>query len=89
MISNEYLPGWPEPIKGGIIIKEIKRLNKNEASKKSDISITVIHKNADIFANILAEFLKGAIKTYSSPNRLKLADITPLNKKKRKDNKEN
>ena len=31
------------------IIKEINRLNKDKASKKSDISITIILENADIF----------------------------------------
>ena len=48
------------------IIKEIKRLNKNKASQKPDIPITIIHENADIFADFLAESLKGAIKTYES-----------------------
>ena len=71
------------------MIKEINMLNKNKASQKSDILITIIHENADIFADFLVESLKGAIKTYSFPNCLKLADITPLHKKGRKDNKEN
>ena len=62
------------------IIKEIKGLNKNKASK-SDIPITIIHENADIFADFLAESLKGAIKSYNFPYCLKLADITPLHKK--------
>ena len=70
------------------IIKEIKSLNKNKASQKSDIPITIIHENADIFADFLAESLKGTIKTYNFQNCLKLADITPLHKKGRKDNKE-
>ena len=70
------------------IIKEIKRLNKNKASQKSDIRITIIHENA-IFADFLAESLKGANRTYNFPNCLKLADITPLHKNGIKDNKEN
>ena len=53
------------------IIKEIKRLNKNKVSQ------------IDIFADFLAESLKGAIKTYNISNCLKLADITPLHKKGR------
>ena len=72
------------------IIKEIKRLNKNKASQKSDIPIAIIHENADIFADFSSESLKGAIKTYNCfPKCLKLADITPLHEKGRKDNKEN
>ena len=46
-------------------IKEIRRLNKNKASQKSDIPITNIHKYAEIFPYFLAESLKGAIKTYN------------------------
>ena len=64
-------------------------MNKNIASQKSDILITIIHENADIFADFLAESLKGAIKTYNFPNCLKLANITPLHKTGRKDNMEN
>ena len=45
------------------IIKEIKRLDKNKDSQKSNIPITIIHENADIFADFLAVSLKGAIKT--------------------------
>ena len=71
------------------IIKEIKRLNKNKVSQKSDIPITIINENADIFADFLAESLKGANKTYNFPNCLKLADITPLHKNGIKYNKEN
>ena len=71
------------------IEKEIKSLNKNKASQKSGIPITINHENADIFADFLAESLKGAIKTYNFPNCLKLPDITPLHKKGRKENKEN
>ena len=63
------------------IIKDIKRLNKNKASQKPDIPITIIHENADIFADFLAESLKDAIKTYNFPNCLKPPDITPLHEK--------
>ena len=44
-------------------IKEIKSLIKNKFSQKSDIPITIIYENADIFADFIAECLKGAIKT--------------------------
>ena len=71
------------------MVQKIKSLNKNKSSQKSDIPVTIIHKNTDIFADFLAESLKGAIKTYNFPNCLKLADITPLHKKGGKGNKEN
>ena len=71
------------------IKKEINRLNKNKASQKSDIPIKIIHDNVDIFADFIAESFKGAIKTSNFSDCLKLADITPLHEKGRKDNKEN
>ena len=71
------------------IKKESNRLNENKASQKSDIPIKMIHDNVDIFADFIAESFKGTIKTSNFSNCLKLADITPLHKKGRKDNKEN
>ena len=64
-------------------------MNENKASQKSDIPITIIHENADIFEDFLAESLKGAIKTYNFLNCLKLTDITPLHKKGKKDSNKN
>ena len=60
------------------IIKEIKRLIKKPLSKVRYFyhNITIICKNADIFAYFLADSLKGAIKTYNVSNCLKLSDIT-------------
>ena len=60
------------------IAKEIRRLNKNKASQKSDIPIRIIKENADIFAEFLCETVNSAIKSSNFPNSLKLADITPL-----------
>ena len=57
------------------IVKEIKKLYKNKVTQKSDIPITIIHENADIFADFLAESLSRTIKTYNFANCLKLADI--------------
>ena len=71
------------------IKKEINRLNKNKASQKSDIPVKIIHDDVDIFADFIAESFKDTIKTSNFSNCLKLADITPLHKKGRKDNKEN
>ena len=59
-------------------------MNENKASQKSDIPITIIHENADIFEDFLAESLKGAIKTCNFPNCLMLSDIAPLHRKGKK-----
>ena len=71
------------------IEREIMRLNKNKASQKSDIPIRIIKDNVDIFADFLCETVNCTIKTSNFPSCLKLANITPLHKKGRKDNKEN
>ena len=71
------------------IKKEINRLNKNKASQKSDIPTKIIHDNVDLFADFIVGSLKGTIKTSIFASCLKLADIAPLHKKGRKDNKEN
>ena len=42
-----------------------------------------------IFADILYKSINSAIKTSTFPSFLKLADVTPVNKKWRKDMKEN
>ena len=71
------------------IEKEIRKLNKNKASQKSDIPSRMIKDNANIFAQFLCETVKSAIKTSNFSNSLKLTDIAPLHKKDRKENKEN
>ena len=71
------------------IARGFMRLNKNKASQKSDIPIRIIEDNVDIFADFLCETVNCTIKTSNFPSCLKLADITPLHKKGRKDNKEN
>ena len=58
-------------------INEIKRLNKNKPLQKFDIPITIIDKNTSVLEDFLAE------------KSSKLADITALQKKGRKVNKEN
>ena len=44
------------------ITKKIRRLDKNKASQKSDISITIIHENADIFVDFKLSLLKAQLK---------------------------
>ena len=56
-------------------MKEIRRLNKQEASQKSDIPIKIIKANADIFADYLGEAVNSAVKTFSFSNCLKLNDL--------------
>ena len=78
-----------EEVKIGEIKKEIPQLDKSKTSQKTDISTRSIKENIDIFAEFLCTSINGVIKSASSPCYLKLADVTPLSKKMRKDMKEN
>ena len=51
-------------LSNGVFLNNDDGLRKfNKVSQKSDIPIAIIHENADIFADFIAESLKGAIKT--------------------------
>ena len=71
------------------IIKEIRKLNKNKASQDSDIPVSIMIDNADIFGDLIHQSVKNSLLTSHFPNFLKLGDITPLHKKGRKDDKGN
>ena len=71
------------------IEKEILNLNGNKASQNSDIPTKVIKGNSDIFRSFLCTNFNSSIKTSNFPQCLKLADITPLYKKGKNDQKEN
>ena len=71
------------------IKKDILRLDKNKASQHSDIPIKIIKENLDIFADFLCTNINSSFKSSSFPSCLKMADVTPLHKKGKKDLKEN
>ena len=71
------------------IKKDILKLDKNEASQHSDIPIKIIKENLDIFAGFLCTNINSSFKSSSFPSCLKMADVTPLHKKGKKDLKEN
>ena len=71
------------------IKKDILKLDKNNASQHSDIPIKIIKENLDIFAGFLCTNINSSFKSSSFPSCLKMADVTPLHKKGKKDLKEN
>ena len=73
-----------EEVNSGKVEKEILKLEKTKASQKTDIPTRIIKENIDIFVD-----LNSAIKSSNFFSPLKLADVTPLHKKRRKDIKEN
>ena len=70
-------------------IGKILKLDRTKASQKTDIRTRIIKKNMDIFADFLCTSINIAIKSLSFRCSLKLADVTPVHKKGRKDMKEN
>ena len=71
------------------IEKEIRNLKMNKASQSSDIPTKIIKENVDIFAEFLWKSINSSIKSSTFPSCLKLADVTPLHKKGKKDKKDN
>ena len=71
------------------IKKDIPKLDKNKASQFSDIPIKIIKENLDVFADFLYTNINSSFKSSSFPSCLKMADMTPLHKKGKKDLKEN
>ena len=71
------------------IKKEILNLNRNKTSQNSDMPTKVIKKNSNIFSSFLCTNFNSSIKTSKFPQCLKLADVTPLYKKGKNDQKEN
>ena len=70
-------------------IGKIRKLDRTKASQKTDIRTRIIKKNMDIFADFLCTSINIAIKSSGFRCSLKLADVTPVHKKGRKDMKKN
>ena len=63
------------------IKKDILKLDKKKASKRSDIPIKIIEENLNIFVDFLCTNINSSFKSSSFPSCLKMADVTPLHKK--------
>ena len=66
------------------ILKEIKMLQSNKATQNTDIPTKLIKDNADIFAEFIFISLNKCIEQSVFQSKLKLANITPVHKKKLK-----
>ena len=78
-----------EEVDIGEVEKEILKLDKTEATQKPDILTRIIKEIIEIFSDFLCTSINSTVKSSSFPSSLKLADVTPVNKKGRKDMKEN
>ena len=71
------------------ILAEIHNLDKKKACHESDIPVKIIEDNIDIFSEFILHNLNNSIFDATFPSELEKADLTPLFKKKDRNNIEN
>ena len=64
-------------------------MNQRKATQSCDIPTRVIIKNPDIFSDVLCNNFNNSVVWSNFPQCLKIADITTLNKKGKRNLKEN
>ena len=77
------------PVTYDDIFKIVNTLDTAKASQQSDIRIKTIKPNSDCFAEYFYENINQCISKPILPSDLKLADVTPVYKKKLKNSKDN
>ena len=71
------------------VLNEINALDTKKATQINSIPINVIKDNSDIFSFILFNIINRSIEFSNFPDKLKLADITPVHKKDNRNDKHN
>ena len=70
-------------------MKKVKTLDTAKASQQSDIPTKILKQNSNYFVEYFYENINKCISKSILPSNLKLADITPVYKKKYKNSKDN
>ena len=70
-------------------MKIVNTLDIAKASKQSDIPTKILKQNSDYFAEYFYENINQCVSKSIFPSDLKLADVTPVYKKKSKNSKDN
>ena len=70
-------------------MKKVKTLDTAKASQQSDMPTKILKQNSDYFVKYFYENINQCISKSILPSNLKLADITPVYKKKYKNSKDN
>ena len=70
-----------EPVALSDVVKEINDINPNKSSSKDSIPPEILKISSEATAIILQKLLNDSLETGTFPDRLKLADITPVFKK--------
>ena len=66
------------------VIREIKNLSKKKAIQDDDTPVKILKENVILFAGCICTFCNHAIRTSKFPLFLKMANITPIFKKRSK-----
>ena len=70
-------------------MKKVNTLDTAKGSQQSDIPTKILKQNSDYFAEYIYENINQCISKSVFPSDLKLADVTPVYKKKSKNSKDN
>ena len=62
--------------------KEIKNIKSEKATTKNNIPPRILKESQNVSSNFLQEFINNTIISGKFPDSLKLADVTPVFKKK-------
>ena len=77
------------PVTFDDVLKIVNNLDTAKASQQSDIPTKILKQNSDYFAEYFYENINQCISKSIFPSDLKLADVTPVYKKKSKNSKDN
>ena len=77
------------PITYDDVLKKVKTLDTGKASHQSDILPKALKQNSDYFVKDFYENINQCISKSIAPSDLKLADVTPVYKKKSKNSNDN
>ena len=77
------------PVTYDDVLKKVNTLDTAKASQQSDIPTKILKQNSDYFAEYFYENINQCISKSVFPSDLKLADVTPVYKKKSKNSKDN
>ena len=77
------------PVQYDSVLKKINDLNPAKTSQQTDIPTRILKENLDFFSKYFYENINFCIENSEFPFDLKVADVTPIHKKKSRNSKDN
>ena len=87
--NSEFEPFHFQRISSNELKKEILNLNNKKATREGDIPVNLLEESVDTYLPVLTEIINSSFEQNEFPNKLKLANIIPIFKKKNPRNIEN